>query len=160
MTIEDAIQLRSKGQYEASRAILDQLLLFAPDDALIHFQLAVTHCMEGNEADALAHYRSAIDAGLPDAEEGQAMLVYASTLRSQGRFLEAARFLREATARRPDDDGLRAFLALTLHKLGMHAEAVQLLIRLLVSSSASQSVQTLGPVLSFYADSLDQRRAQ
>ena len=137
--------------------ILQQLLLFRPGDGALHYQLAVTFGMQGDESAALKHYRTALDAGLPEVEEGQAALAFTATLRSQGRFLEAARFLREMLARRPHDDGLRAFLALTLHKLGMHSEAVQTLIRLLVTTSDSSHVQSIAGILSFYADSLDQR---
>ena len=157
MNIATAIEYRKNGEYEHARDILEQMLVFAPKDAQLHYHMAVTCGMQGDETPALEHYRAALEAGLPDQEEGQAVLATTATLRSQGRFLEAARFLRKMLERRPNDDGLRAFLALTLHKLGMHSEALQTVIRLLVTTSESKHIRSLAPVLSFYADSLDQR---
>jgi tetratricopeptide (TPR) repeat protein len=157
MTIDAAIDARNHGEYRQARQILEELLLFEPESALVHYHLAVTHGMQGEDRPAIFHYRAALDTGLPEVEEGQAALAMSATLRSQGRYLEAARFLREILTRRPQDDGLRAFLALTLHKLGMHAEAVTILIRLLVTTSSSSHIRTVAPILSFYADSLDQR---
>jgi tetratricopeptide (TPR) repeat protein len=157
MTIDAAIQARNHGEYRRALRILEELLLFEPDSALVHYHLAVTHGMQGEDRPAVFHYRAALDTGLPELEEGQAALAMSATLRSQGRYLEAARFLREIITRRPQDDGLRAFLALTLHKLGMHAEAVTILIRLLVTTSDSSHIRTVAPLLTFYADSLDQR---
>jgi len=151
MKLETAIHLRQQGELTRAQAILEELLETSPEDPLVHFHLATTCIGRGDDRTAMDHYKAAIDAGLPSEEDGQAVLAYAALLRSERKYLRAARFLQESLSRRPDDDGIRVFLALTQHKLGMHTEAVQSLVRILISTSDSPRLRELSPMLSFYA---------
>jgi thioredoxin-like negative regulator of GroEL len=155
MNLGKAIELRQKGSLGEARFLLEQLVDEDPEDSLVHFHLATTCIGQGDESDAVDHYRRALELGLPYEEDGKAILAYAGLLRSQRKYLKAAWFLQDALLRRPDDDGIRVFLALTQHKLGMHAEAIQLLVRILLSSSASERIRELSPMLSFYAGDID-----
>ncbi len=155
MEISRAIELRRQGSLGEARFLLEQMVDEKPEDSLIHFHLATTCIGQGDEHEAIDHYERALELGLPYDEDGKAILAYAGLLRSQRKYLKAAWFLQDALLRRPGDDGIRVFLALTQHKLGMHTEAVQLLVRILLSSSASERIQDLSPMLSFYAGDID-----
>jgi thioredoxin-like negative regulator of GroEL len=151
MDIETAIELRRRGSLDEAQKVLEAILQETPGDPLAHYHMATTFIGQGDDAAAISHYKLALDAGLPDEEDGQAILAYAALLRSQRKYLRAARFLQESLSRRPDDDGIRVFLALTQHKLGMHTEAVQSLVRILLSTADSSRIRDLTPMLSFYA---------
>lgn len=155
MTLDAAIRLRQEGELAQATTAMEEILTERPQDPMVHFQLATTYVGQGETKAAIAHYEAAFDAGLPEHEDGHAILAYAALLRSQRKYLKAARFLQDALSRRPDDDGIRIFLALTQHKLGMHTEAVQSLVRILISSSDSHRIRELSPMLSFYAGDID-----
>jgi thioredoxin-like negative regulator of GroEL len=155
MNIETAIELRLRGSLDEAQQVLEAILEETPEDPLVHYHLATTCIGRGDDAAAISHYKFALDAGLPDEEDGQAVLAYAALLRSQRKYLRAARFLQESLSRRPGDDGIRVFLALTQHKLGMHTEAVQSLVRILLSTADSARINELSPMLSFYAGDID-----
>lgn len=155
MNIEAAIELRREGALAEARSVLEELVRAEPDNALAHYHLATTCVGQGEDAPAMEHYKCAMDGGLPEEEDGHAVLAYAALLRAQRKYLRAARFLQESLSRRPDDDGIRVFLALTQHKLGMHTEAVQSLVRILISTAESPRIQDLSPMLSFYAGDIN-----
>ena len=159
MNIETAIELRRRGALDEAQQVLEAILEETPGDPLAHYHLATTCIGQGDDRAAISHYQSALEAGLPDEEDGQAVLAYAALLRSQRKYLRAARFLQESLTRRPGDDGIRVFLALTQHKLGMHTEAVQSLVRILLSTADSSRIQELSPMLSFYAGDIEFPRA-
>lgn len=155
MTLEAAIKLRNEGDLDRACNEMKKILEEHPDDPIVHFQLATTYVGRGEIKSAVHHYATAIEAGLPENEDRHAVLAYAALLRSQRKYLRAARFLQETLSRRPNDDGVRVFLALTQHKLGMHTEAVQSLVRILISTAESGRIRELSPMLSFYAGDID-----
>lgn len=114
---------------DAMRAALEPLLAERDaDDAAALFERASLHDMLGEEQQAVPLYRRAIAAGLDAERDGFAVIQLGSTLRNVGRLDEAAELLQT----RVDDHELggaaRAFLALTRHDQGRHAEALRLVL--------------------------------
>ncbi|MBW8482098.1 tetratricopeptide repeat protein [Actinomadura parmotrematis] len=80
------------------------------------------------EAEAVALYREALDAGLDGARRRQAVIQLASTLRAVGDAAAAAALLEEERDRCSDalDGAVLAFLALAYSDLGREREATAL----------------------------------
>ena len=79
----------------------------------------------GREAEAIPLYRSALDGGLPEAKRPQAVIQLASSLRNVGASAEAVALLEELQPDPATSPGAQAFLALALHDLEHHNEALQ-----------------------------------
>jgi predicted Zn-dependent protease len=78
----------------------------------------------GREADAIGYYDAAWTLGVPDQARRTFLVGYGSTLRNVGRAGESVGVLRRAVAEYPEFAPLPAFLALSLHSAGRHAEAL------------------------------------
>lgn len=105
------------------------------------YESAGAYDFAGREAEAEPLYRRALAAGLAEPERSRAVIQLASTLRNLDRPAEAVELLRDLLAARPDDPlapDARAFAALALHDLGLHAEALR------------ESLAALGPHLGRY----------
>lgn len=107
----------------------------APHPALGLFELASAHDSAGLEAEAAALYEQAAAAGLAEADpdlDAHRQIQHASTLRNLGRLDEALAMLR-AAPEHPEVGAARdAFIALTLHDAGRHAEALRVALEALV----------------------------
>jgi tetratricopeptide (TPR) repeat protein len=71
------------------------------------------HDSAGREAEAVAEYRAALEAGIDEEDMLGALLGFGSTLRNVGELEESERVLRQAVTRYPEHGALRVFLALT-----------------------------------------------
>jgi tetratricopeptide (TPR) repeat protein len=122
------------------------------DDARAELERAFALDREGREREALAHYRAALaGAGLEPGERAQGLLGLGSTLRALGEHEEAVEVLTSARAEFPGERMFEPFLALALHNVGRHAEAMELLLTCLVETSADEGVQRYSRALRFYA---------
>jgi len=113
---------------EATLAAILALAAERPDDALALYETAGAYDFAGREAEAEPLYRRALDAGLAEPERTRATIQLASTLRNLDRPEEAVELLRDLLAARPDDPlaaDARAFAALALFDLGLHADALR-----------------------------------
>ncbi|WP_425844363.1 tetratricopeptide repeat protein [Agrococcus sp. TSP3-2-1] len=117
----------------------------APVAAVGLFELAGAHDAAGLEAEADVLYRAAADAGLADADPARAaqlVIQHASTLRNLGHIDEAIAML-EAAPPHPSTGAARdAFLALALHGVGRHDEALRV------------ALEALAPTLPLYRRSV------
>jgi Flp pilus assembly protein TadD len=157
MTLQQAIEFRKSGFFREAKEILEYLIENGATEGAIHYHLGVTLGRLGDHRGAVDSYRTAIELGLDDATERLAILGCAATLRARGRFFEAARELRRGLERRPDDDALRAMLALCLNKLGMHDDALHTAMQLLLSTTSSPQIREHAHLLSIYVDELVDR---
>ena len=157
MTLSQAIEFRNAGFFREAREILTDLLETQPENAVLHYHLGVTLGRLGDHRGAIAAYRTALNLGLDEEDEGRAIVACATTLRAKGRYFEAARELRSGLERRPDDDALRALLALCLHKLGMYGDALHAVMTLLLSTTDSDHIRAHAPLISLYTDELVDR---
>lgn len=56
----------------------------------------------------------------------------------------------------PQRAEFKAFLAMTLHNLGAHTEAMELLLTLLADTSNDPGIQDYRKAIKYYADKLEQ----
>ncbi|MGU3567880.1 tetratricopeptide repeat protein [Paenibacillus sp. D51F] len=154
--LQEAVSLRAGGDAEKARLLLAKLAAAHPEDAQVWYQLAWTHDSLGLESEAVPLYEKALSLGLPAEDDAGARLGLGSTLRTLGRYEESEKLLREAAAKYPQRREFNVFLAMTLHNLGLHAEAMELLLVQLAETSSDDGISSYGRALSFYSDKLDQ----
>jgi hypothetical protein len=121
---------------------------------------AYAHDREGREREAVVHYDAAHRMGGPTSERAGFLLGYGSTLRNVGRVEESLAVLRAAVAEFPEHHALRCFLALTLHGLGKHGEAMAAMLDVVLSlSDGAPSVARFARALGEYREELLSRPA-
>ena len=131
-----------ESQPAESVARMRELLAQHPDaGALIPFELAGVHDTLGLENEAVPLYRQALAEGLDEAHAARARIQLASTLRNLGQTDEAL-VLLSVPSGADVDAARRAFLALALHSVGRHDEALR------------QALEALIPTLPRYGRSL------
>jgi tetratricopeptide (TPR) repeat protein len=95
------------------------------------YEWASVHDFLGRESEAIPLYRAALRGGLDGARRSQAVVQLASSLRNVGNAEAAVELLETSET---DDDAApasRAFLALALHDLGRHDEALAVALKAL-----------------------------
>lgn len=128
-----------------------------PDVAEIHYQIAWTCDSNDASAEAIPHYDKAIALGLESESLAGAMLGLGSSLRVVGQFERSESVLREALVRFPDHNEFRAFLALTLHDLGRHADALSIALTTLVDTADDPGITAYQRALRYYAGELGKK---
>jgi tetratricopeptide (TPR) repeat protein len=115
-------------EHETVAAVLAIAAERPEGDPAALYETAGAYDFAGREDEAEPLYRRALTAGLAEPERSRATVQLASTLRNLDRPAEAVQLLRDLLADRPDDPlaaDARAFAALALHDLGLHAEALR-----------------------------------
>jgi tetratricopeptide (TPR) repeat protein len=133
--LDAIVGARAHGQ---SREILPRLKSLDerhPNVAEINYQLGWTCDVLDRPADALPFYEKSIALGLPPNELSGALLGLGSTLRQLGELERSAEVLRSAKLQFPDNPEFDAFLALTLHAQGKHADALRLALETLCANT-------------------------
>lgn len=151
-----AVRLREEGELEAARDALLELSAERPDDADVQYQTAWAHDAAGLETDAVPFYERALELGLEGHALHGALLGLGSTYRTIGRYEDAERTLREGRDRFGAHGCFDAFLAMALHNLGRHAEAMELLLDALAETSSDESVQRYRRAILYYSSRLDE----
>jgi tetratricopeptide (TPR) repeat protein len=155
MSIKLARQLRRQGAHEQARDLLVRLVGDRPEDAALNFEAACVHDYLGREAEAVPYYARAIAGPLRPQALRSAYLGLGSTYRALGRYADAERTLQGGLAEFPDANELKVFLAMTLHNLGRSKEAVEALLRVLVSTTGDKTLRSYGNAILFYAEDVD-----
>jgi len=124
--------------------------------ARILHEWAGAHDRRGEEREAIPLYEQAIHEGLRGKELAGACLGLGSSYRCVGEAGRAVATLRKAAARFPRDRALRPFLAMALHSVGEHGQAIGLLLRELAQTSADPGIQRYRSALVYYARELTQ----
>jgi hypothetical protein len=107
---------------------------------------------DGHEREAVGHYRAALaGVGLAPDERARGLLGLGSTLRALGEHGEAVEVLTSARTEFPGERMFEPFLALALHNVGRHADAIELLLTCLAETSADEGVRRYRRALLFYA---------
>ena len=133
--LDAIVGARAYGQAREVFPRLQRLDERHPNIAEINHQLAWTNEVLGRAADALPCYEKAIALGLPPNELSGALVGLGNTLRTLGQLDRSAAVLRAGRVQFPDNPEFAAFLALTLHAQGRHAEALQLALETLCATS-------------------------
>ncbi|WP_310833275.1 tetratricopeptide repeat protein [Paenibacillus pedocola] len=152
----DAVALRSAGQAEEARIILLNLLIEDSENAELLYQLAWTHDVLGLEREAVPYYEQCLALGLPQDQRAGALLGLGSTYRTLGEYSRSREVLQQGAREYPERKEFPAFLAMALHNLGSHHEAMEILLKLLAETSADPGIKDYSKAISFYSDKLDQ----
>ena len=155
-TLERAIRLREAGELQEARTVLLKLLEGNPDDAAVAYQCAWVHDRMGREREAISFYERAISLGLSGEDLEGAILSLGSSHRAAGDHEKAAAVLREGAARFPQNRAMQVFLAMALHNLGEHEQAMGLLLRNLAQTSSDPEISSYKRAISFYASRLNE----
>jgi len=154
--LQQAIQYREQKNYPAAHQILEKLYAENPTDPVINYQLAWLHDVQGLERQAVPFYETAIENGLSVDDLKGALLGLGSTYRCLGDYDQAVTMLRKGIAAFPDAGEFPVFLAMALHNLGQHAEAMALLLKVAAETSEDVGIKSYQKAILFYHDKLDQ----
>lgn len=133
--LDAIVGARAHGQFREVLPRLQSLDSRHPNVGEIAYQLAWMHDTLGNRAAAVPLYEKAVALGLPPNELSGALLGLGSALRALGQLDRSASVLRSGRAQFPDNREFDAFLALTLHGQGRHAEALKLVLEALCDTT-------------------------
>ena len=158
-TLERAIRLREAEELEEARAVLLNLLERNPEDPAVNYQCAWVHDRMGREREAIPLYERAIEMGLSGGDLEGAILSLGSSYRAVGDPAKAAEVLRGGVARFPQNRAMQVFLAMALHDLDEHVQAMEILLRNLAETSSDPEISAYKEALSFYANRLNEPRS-
>ncbi len=128
-----------------------------PNTPEILHQLAWSCEVLGQYREAARAYERAIALGLPPHDLSGAFLGLGSALRCLGEYSRAAQVLRQGQLQFPTQREFEVFLALTLHNLGHHAEAMQTLLTTLIETADDVGIAAYQRTLRFHAGQLDRK---
>ncbi|HET9906261.1 MAG TPA: tetratricopeptide repeat protein [Anaerolineales bacterium] len=154
--LSSAIHLRETGKHEEARELLLELHSEFPEDAQINFQCAWVHDLLGLEREAIPFYESAVQAGLSGEDLQGALLGMGSTYRCIGEYQKAKETFQRALELFPESNEYKVFLAMTLHNLKDHTNAMGLLLTSLLDTTKDDGILSYERALRFYADKLDE----
>ncbi|QNE78895.1 tetratricopeptide repeat protein [Streptomyces finlayi] len=155
--LAQAARLRTEGQPERAREQLLALTTRFPDAADVAYQTAWVHDVLGLEAEAVPYYERCLQLpGLGEEDRRGAVLGLGSTYRGLGRYGQAVDTLRGGVAEFPEDGALRSFLAMALYNIGEHHEAMEILLRLVATTSTDPYVARYRRAIEHYAGDLDE----
>ena len=158
-TLERAIRLRKAGELGEARAVLLKLLERNPEDPAVNYQCAWVHDRMGLEREAIPLYERAIERGLSGGDLEGAILSLGSSYRAVGNPAKAAEVLRGGVARFPHNRAMQVFLAIALHDLDEHVQAMEILLRNLAETSSDPEISAYKEALSYYANRLNEPRS-
>ncbi|MEO8611532.1 MAG: tetratricopeptide repeat protein [Chloroflexota bacterium] len=154
--LAQAIEHRTAKRFDEANALFAQLYAEKPDDPLINYHYAWLHDSLGEEAAAVPFYERAIAGGLQDADLRGAMLGLGSTYRTLGEYKKSVDLLRRGMFRFPEAGEFPVFLAMALYNTKNHAEAMELLLRVIADTADDNGIQNFQRAILFYADKLDE----
>lgn len=153
--LAQAIEHRTAKRYDEAKVLFAELHAENPDDPLVNYHYAWLHDSLGEEAAAVPFYEKAIERGLPDTELQGAMLGLGSTYRTLGEYQKSVDMLRRGMFRFPEAGEFPVFLAMALYNTKNHAEAMELLLRVIADTADDDGIQNFQRAILFYADKLD-----
>lgn len=154
LELSKAVLLREAGDVAAAKAMLQDLWHRHPEAAQVRYQLAWCHDVLGEELEAIAHYRAAIEGDLSDTDLEGAYLGLGSTYRAVGQYTLSRDTLQAAMVRFPQQQEFKVFLALTCYNLGAYDEGYRLLLDALLSTTSDPKLRQYEKALRLYAQDL------
>jgi tetratricopeptide (TPR) repeat protein len=138
------ISLANLGRTEEAQKNLIESLRIDGDSAVAHFSLGVIYDRQGDDAAAIAQYRSAIER---DPNNIQATVYLADAIMRTGGSLDAARWYRQALSKEPRSTRIALSLAFALIKAADHAEARKVLETALSLQPEAELINALARLL-------------
>jgi tetratricopeptide (TPR) repeat protein len=155
-TIAKARDLREDDQLEESLETLLPLLEEYDDDPLVLFEVGGAYDILGLTAEAIPYYEQAITDGLQGPELEECFICLGTSYRVLGDYSESIEVLEQARSQFPTSNSAKAFLALALYGNKQFAESVQLLIDILLESTADEDLLSFSDTLEYFKDNLDE----
>lgn len=138
--VQEAAELRKSGNAERALQLLMPLLEKFPSDPALNYQVAWTMDVLGQESRAVPHYQAALASGISGEDRVGALLGLGSTYRCLGAYEQSLKIFNQAIAEFPADRPLRVFRALTLSRLGHSEEAISVLLKELLDTTADKEI--------------------
>ncbi|MDM5220612.1 tetratricopeptide repeat protein [Peribacillus sp. NJ11] len=154
-SLEMALSLRGKKEFEKSNQLLMDLAKQNPGDAVIQYQCAWSLDILGLEVKAVSHYEAALKLGLPEEDAKGAYLGLGSTYRTIGEYEKSRRTFESGLAKFPEDKALLVFRAMAFYNLGQHDQAMESLLKIIAETSNDREIQSYAKAIEFYSDKLD-----
>ena len=132
-----------------------QLMDWDPNDAYLEYQIAWSFDLLGEEAEAVPHYKQAIELGLEDEDLQGAIIGLGSTYRTLGRYEESRKILETGMSRLPDNGAMKVFNAMTLYNLQDHRQAMEVLLKTIADKTNNEDIKRYKKAIAFYAEHLD-----
>lgn len=151
-----AVALRNEGKAEEARVMLLEIYDQNGNDAELLYQLAWTHDVLGLEREAVSFYERSLTLSLPSEQRVGALLGLGSTYRTLGEYENSKVILEQAIHECPENKEFPVFLAMTLHNLGEHNLAMEMLLKLLAETSTDEGIRSYSKAISYYSDKLEQ----
>jgi len=153
--IQSAILLRNEAQYQASRDILENVLLDYTYRAAGHLHMAWSYDKEGNEKEAIIHYIAALKGPISKTEKFDVLFGLGCTYRSLGEYDNALIYFEKTLVEYPNSEAVMPFYAMCLYNLGRSKEAIELLLGTLVDTTNSDEIKAYKKAILYYATDLD-----
>ncbi|GGP11882.1 MULTISPECIES: tetratricopeptide repeat protein [Oceanobacillus] len=153
--LQQAIELREKGNADQSRNIILKLLEQNPDNAFLNYQCAWSHDILGEERSAVPYYEKAIQLGLEERILEDALLGLGSTYRTLGEYEKSKETFLKGMDLFPDNKAIQVFYSMTLYNLKEHNQAMELLLKNLAETTNDVDIRKFSKAITFYADKLD-----
>ncbi|GEN86113.1 tetratricopeptide repeat protein [Oceanobacillus sojae] len=153
--LQQAIELREKGDANQSRIIILKLLEQNPDHAFLNYQCAWSHDVLGEERTAVPYYEKAIQLGLEERNLEDALLGLGSTYRTLGEYEKSKSTFLKGIELFPDNKAIQVFYAMTLYNLKEHHQAMEILLKNLAETTNDTDIQKFSRAITYYADKLD-----
>jgi len=125
-----------------------------PEDPAVNYQCAWVHDRMGRELEAIPLYERAIERGLSGGDLEGAILSLGSSYRAVGSPAKAAEVLQGGAARFAQNRAMQVFLAMALHNLDEHAQAMEILLCNLAETISDPEIASYKDAISFYASRL------
>ena len=155
--IKKSIELRGVGEILASIELLKEIIVKDPNNAQANYQCAWGHDVLGKEVEAIPYYEKAIANKLEGKELEGAYLGLGSTYRTIGEYSKSKNLFEKAISIFTDNLELQVFYAMTLYNLKEYNKAMELLLKIIATTSMDENINAYKKAILFYSDKLDDK---
>jgi len=154
--LQKAIDLRKNNKFVESNELLYKLVSEYSTNASMNYQLAWSYDVLGDEQKAVPYYEKAINLGLSSEELEGALLKLGSTYRSLGQYEKSKETFVKGIELYPNNKALQVFYSMTLYNLKQPAQAIKLLLDVLLQTTNDEEILGYKKAIEFYSDKLDE----
>ncbi|MGB3713833.1 MAG: tetratricopeptide repeat protein [Candidatus Promineifilaceae bacterium] len=155
-TLARAKELRQADELDDSLELLEELLSEYPEDPHVLFEVGGAYDVLGLEAEAIPHYKNAVEEGLEGGDLQECLICLGSCHRAIGEFQESVDVLEALADKFPDNRAGLPFLALAYYSNQNYKEAVSLLLDIVIDTSSDEDILAYVDPLDYYRDHLDE----
>jgi tetratricopeptide (TPR) repeat protein len=155
-TIAKAKALRKEDELEQSLELLESLLAEYPDNPQVIFEVGGAFDVLGEEAEAIPHYKRAIEEGLEGDDLEECLICLGSCHRAIGEFQEAVDVLEAYLDRFPERRSGHPFLAIAYYSNHQYEDAVSLLLDTLLETTSDEGILSFAGPLEYFSGNLNE----